>query len=176
MRQSPFFLLLLIMLVSCTACETDLATGDVLVEETTDAQADNTDATFSALAITALDLVNETRQVGCLCGTQRMPPVGTLQLHPQLVTAAQVHADDQAAMQKMDHRGSDGSTVGSRLTHAGFSWRAVAVNVAWNYPNIEAVTQGWFDSPGHCRNLMNPDYTFFGIGERDLYWTQVFAR
>ena len=164
------------MLVSCTACETDLATGDILVEDTTGGEEGTTDAVFSALAITALDLVNQTRRAGCTCGSDQMPPVANLRLHPQLVTAAQLHSDDQAAMNKMDHRGSDGSTVGTRLTRAGYSWRAVAENVAWNYQSIEAVTEGWFSSPGHCRNLMNPDYSFFGVGETDLYWTQVFAR
>ncbi len=164
------------LLVSCTACETDLTTGEVIIEETDNEVITSPDAAFSGLALTALDLVNQTRQAGCKCGTRNMPPVAPLRLHEQLMTAAQLHSADQAGMQKMDHRGSDGSSVGTRLTRSGYRWQAVGENIAWNYPDINAVTEGWFSSPGHCRNLMNPDYTVFGIGEKDLYWTQVFAK
>ncbi len=166
----------MVLLVSCSACETDLTTGEVVVDDTTVVNDPASETAFSSLAVTALDLVNQTRLAGCTCGTKRMPPVAPLRLHQQLVAAAQDHAEDQAEMQEMAHRGSDGSTVGTRLTRAGFNWRAVAENVAWNYPDVAAVTEAWFSSSGHCRNLMNPDYTFFGIGEEDRYWTQVFAR
>jgi len=47
---------------------------------------------------------------------------------------------------------------------------------AWNYPNVDAVVAGWLASPGHCRNIMNTNFRYMGMGETDLYWTQVFAR
>lgn len=76
----------------------------------------------------------------------------------------------------MQHKGSDGSTVGVRLTRAGFTWRSVGENVAWNYPNVEAVVAGWLSSPGHCLNIMNANFQYMGMGETDRYWTQVLAK
>lgn len=105
-----------------------------------------------------------------------MPVVSPLSLHPDLNAVAEAHSEDQAAMGRVQHNGSDGSTVSTRLTRAGFTWRSVGENVAWNYPDVDAVITGWLASPGHCRNIMNANFEYMGIGEEDLYWTQVFAR
>lgn len=166
---------LLALLISCSACETDLSTGEVVTDQPADevtVPAGNVDGP----SLRALDLVNQTRQAGCKCGSQRMPPVSPVSLHPQLTLTAHNHSVDQARMQSMQHQGSDGSTVGTRLTRAGYSWRAVAENIAWNYANIDAAVNGWITSPGHCRNIMDPDYTYMGVAEKNLYWTQVFAK
>jgi len=175
------FLFALTLFVSCSGCETDLATGQSPVEEPTVAAEDEpaaagNDGVTDATALAALDLVNEVRAAGCTCGNRRMPAVGPLTLHARLMTAAALHSADQARRGKMTHTGGDGSKVGARLTRAGYSWRAVGENVAWNYPDVDAVVAGWLASPGHCRNIMNADYTVMGIGERELYWTQVLAR
>lgn len=176
MVKNSYLFCLLALLISCSACETDLSTGEEVISSQPDGEATAPSGTTDALSFRALDLVNQTRRAGCKCGSQRMPPVSPVSLHPQLTAAARTHSADQARIQKMQHQGSDGSTVGTRLTRAGYSWRAVAENVAWNYPNIDAVVAGWISSPGHCRNIMNPDYTFMGVAEKDLYWTQVFAK
>ena len=105
-----------------------------------------------------------------------MPPVPPVSLNAKLTSAARSHSEDQAQMRQMRHRGSDGSKVGIRVTRAGYAWRAVAENIAWNYPDVDAVFTGWLSSPGHCRNIMGANYTLMGIAEEDLYWTQVFAR
>lgn len=131
---------------------------------------------FAPFATATLALINDVRRAGCDCGDQTMPSVPTLSLHPQLNVAAQLHSDDQAAMGVMQHKGSDGSTVGVRLTRAGFTWRSVGENVAWNYPNVEAVVAGWLSSPGHCLNIMNANFQYMGMGETDRYWTQVLAK
>ncbi|MFK8162604.1 MAG: CAP domain-containing protein [Lewinella sp.] len=174
MRQlAPLFLLALFF--SCTGCETDLSTGETLPDQ---AEEDivTSPSEFDDISQRTLELVNQTRQAGCTCGNQAMPAVPPLSLNTKLTVAARNHSADQANMSKMQHEGSDGSNVGSRVTRAGYSWRAVAENVAWNYPNVDAVFEGWLSSPGHCRNIMGANYTVMGMAEEDLYWTQVFAR
>jgi len=37
------------------------------------------------------------------------------------------------------------------------------------------VMQGWFHSPGHCKNLMNPAFKEIGIAENNTYWVQDFG-
>ena len=76
----------------------------------------------------------------------------------------------------MGHVGSDGRRVADRLSDAGFTWRGVAENVAWNQRSVEQVVNAWKGSTGHCKNIMNPDYEYMGFAVEDWYWTQVFAR
>jgi uncharacterized protein YkwD len=168
----PLFLLALFF--SCTGCETDLATGASIPDQVEDDVTSSGD--FDDISLRTLELVNQIRREGCKCGNQNMPSVPTLALNSSLTAAAQNHSDDQARIKSMQHQGSDGSNVGIRVTRAGYTWRAVAENVAWNYPNVDAVFAGWLASPGHCLNIMDANYTVMGMAEEDLYWTQVFAR
>ncbi len=169
-------ILLLLALLSC-GCETDIVTGEPAAEEETTAPvADPTPGAETAMAQDFLQRVNAVRASGCLCGTTRMPAVPALRLHPQLSSAAQAHSEDQARHGKMQHLGSDGSRVSDRVTRAGFTWRAVGENVAWNYRSVDAAMRAWLESEGHCKNIMGAQFQFLGVGERSFYWTQVFAR
>lgn len=109
-----------------------------------------------------------------------VPP---LQLSPQLSQAAQRHAEDMARNGFCGHTGSDGSSVSERVTAVGYSFSCVGENCAAGQSNPEEVVQGWMKSPGHCRNILNPDYTEIGFGyvsdpssSHHYYWVQVFGR
>ncbi|MEL7162643.1 MAG: CAP domain-containing protein [Bacteroidota bacterium] len=167
---------LLLLLFAC-GCETDIVTGDTPVEvEDSVVEPAGENSAFSTLETSTLAAVNEVRAAGCLCGSTRMPPVPVLQLDAKLSAAARAHSSDQARNGKMTHQGSDGSNVGDRVTRAGFDWRSVGENVAWNYRNVDHVMEGWLASEGHCKNIMSANFTSMGMGETALYWTQVFAR
>src|SRR5690606_41554987 len=75
----------------------------------------------------------------------------------------------------MSHAGSDGSTVGARVTREGYAWRVVAENVAWGYRTPEAVMQGWMNSPGHCAAVMGASYSELSAADAGTYWTLLFA-
>lgn len=97
----------------------------------------------------------------------------------RLDLAAQRHSDDQAAMRRMSHTGSDGSTMVQRIDRVGFPWRSAAENVAYGYPSASAVMAGWMNSTGHRLNILGPN-THIGVGlaygtDGLAYWTQVFA-
>ncbi len=119
--------------------------------------------------------VNAYRQSGCKCGAKRMVPTHPLRWNKQLTEAARKHALDNASRQKLDHTGKDGSTVSTRVTKTGYTWQAVAENIAFGYLDIKGVIQGWVQSKGHCLNLMNPDYKEVGIYKKDNYWVMVLA-
>ena len=163
-RRSALLLLALLSL-AITACAPRSVTQ----------RGTNPPAGYSATATRLLELVNGQRASGAVCGSNRMPPVPRLRLEPRLVQAAQVHSADQAAHHTMGHVGSDGSTVSTRVTAAGYSWQLVAENVAWNYSSPETVMVGWMGSPPHCMAIMHPDVSEFGAAEVDLFWAQVFA-
>lgn len=76
--------------------------------------------------------------------------------------------------------GSDGTSPGDRITREGYEWWTYGENIAVNYPTVSAVMQGWLESDGHCRNIMNPAFQEIGAAYAEgvylgtssaLYWT-----
>ncbi|MBD2296369.1 CAP domain-containing protein [Anabaena sphaerica FACHB-251] len=128
-----------------------------------------------------IQLVNQARSQGRVCGNQRFASVGPLSVNGSLSRAAQLHSSDMAARRQMSHTGSNGSSAGDRAKQAGYQWRAIAENVAAGQKSASAVVQAWLNSPGHCRNIMNSNYSDSGVGavqggDGKIYWTMVFGR
>ncbi|KAK9765589.1 hypothetical protein K7432_005950 [Basidiobolus ranarum] len=114
-----------------------------------------------------LSLVNQQRQQN---------GIKPLKLNNHLVQAAQRHTDYQARVNQMTHD-EPGRPLSTRVSETGFNWRAIGENVARGYSSIEIVMQGWMNSAGHRRNILNPQFTSFGSGyvANGNYWTQVFG-
>jgi uncharacterized protein YkwD len=130
-----------------------------------------------------LALVNAARSKPRKCGRTSFQPVPPLELSALLNRAALIHSQDMAKNDFFEHEGSDGSKVGERAARVGYRWRAVAENIAIGAETAEIVVEGWLKSPGHCVNIMSPDYTEMGIAYLTdpktgpgIYWTQVFGR
>ncbi|KAJ8508228.1 hypothetical protein ON010_g18891 [Phytophthora cinnamomi] len=99
----------------------------------------------------------------------------------KLQKAAQRQTKDMAANDFLHHVGSDGSTVPSRITDAGYKWKTIAENVAGGQADADAVVDTWMNSTGHRMNILG-DYTHFGAGYTYNpdgmymhYWAQEFA-
>lgn len=112
-----------------------------------------------------------------------LPPLAPA---PALDRAAQTFAEEMARHDRMSHTGVDGSSIGDRVTRAGYRWSTVAENLGQGYPDPASLVRGWIDSPGHRRNLLRPEMTEAGIGvtERwigardralDRYWALALA-
>jgi uncharacterized protein YkwD len=129
-----------------------------------------------------LALVNEARGEARRCGRSRLEATHPLAFSATLTQIAARHAADMVAQSTMTHRGSDGSVAAERVTRAGYRWRAVGENVAAGQPDAESVVAGWLESPGHCANLMGPQFTEMGVAfalapdsNPPVYWAQVLA-
>jgi uncharacterized protein YkwD len=134
------------------------------------------------VAARVLQLVNEARAKPRNCGSRSFPKVPALKLSPILSQAALAHAKDMSAHQRFEHRGSDGSTPADRALRAGYNWMAVGENIAEGAASAEVVVQGWLQSPGHCVNIMSPQYREMGLAyftdfahKGDIYWAQTFG-
>jgi len=123
-----------------------------------------------------LAAVNRYRAEGRDCGGTYHGPAAPLVWNGRLGAAAAAHTRDMAVHGRFAHVGTDGSTVGDRVSRAGYAWRHVGENIARYQDSVEEVVGDWVASAGHCANLMNPSFVEFGAGEQDRYWTQVFAR
>mgnify|MGYP001160573743 CR=1 FL=1 len=105
-----------------------------------------------------------------------------LQWNPLLTKAALRHAESMASEGYFDHVDRQGRTVGARARAAGYRYRVVGENLAAGHRSIEEAIRGWLLSASHCRNLIDPRFTEFGIARVDsrnaddrygAYWTLV---
>jgi len=120
------------------------------------------------------DLINAQRR------HQGLP---ALVYNPQLDRMAKIQAENMAHFQKMAHTLPDASlpTLGDRAHYVGYPFGRIAENVALGYPTAESVVEGWMNSSGHRRNILNRDVSETGIGiarsaAGGLYFCQVFGR
>jgi uncharacterized protein YkwD len=81
-----------------------------------------------------------------------------LTLDDRLSKAAQAHTDEMARRATLSHEGADGSNAGQRASAAGYTWNAVAENIAAGQPSPAAAVASWMKSPGHRQNILNCAY------------------
>lgn len=140
-----------------------------------------TDAKDAGKAV--LRAANAARARARNCGGRVYPAAPPMKWNPALGEAALAHSRDMAQEANLTHQGSDGSTVGQRLTRIGYRWGLAGENIHMGVGTPEEAVAGWVDSPGHCINLMNPTFTEMGAAyavDRDrrggnIYWTQVLS-
>jgi uncharacterized protein YkwD len=125
---------------------------------------------------TLLGLVNKARTSGCNCGTEKLLPVGKVEWNDKLEKAARLNSDYMFQFNTLTHIWSDGTDPGDRITSMGFQWKTYGENAAHGCNMTErSVIQGWLNSSGHCKNIMNGSFKFMGVARTGDYWTQVFT-
>ena len=130
-----------------------------------------------------LELVNAARAQARNCGDRPFGAAPPVAWNAQLAQAALAHSSDMATHRQFSHQGSDGSESAQRATRAGYRWRHIGENIAAGQISPQEAVEGWIESPGHCANLMNPQFSEMGAGYAVSrvrlpgfpYWTQVFG-
>ncbi len=159
---------------ACTSCD---SLGPV---ESADEQEQEEPARPSELHL--VSLVNAARTLARSCGASQHSAASPVTWNSKLASAAQSHSEDMASGDFFSHTGSDGSTVANRVTATAYSWRTVGENIYAGYTEAERAMTAWLDSPGHCRNILDPDFKEVGMAvvvsstsTYQSYWTQVFG-
>jgi len=119
---------------------------------------------------TAVNLLNELRE------SQGLYP---LEWNPSssLQQAAELRAEELT--EEFSHTRPDGSSCFTVLKEFGLIYRTCGENIGMGtYLSPEGVTDMWINSPGHYRNMINPDFeeiglACFSIGDT-VYWVQLF--
>ena len=135
-----------------------------------------------ALRLQMIDLINEARSSTRTCGDLRYVSAAPLEWNTELEQAARNHSQQMATHNFFAHRGPDNTHVGNRVQALGYNWRVVGENIFAGIDSVEEAVYGWLESPSHCKNIMNPDFTEIGAAcvrnatsQYESYWTQVFA-
>lgn len=129
-----------------------------------------------------LDATNAARAVGRQCGDTWMEAAPPVAWSARLAAAALAHSEDMASQSYFSHADRRRQEVPQRVEAQGYAWRNVAENISRGQNSAQEAVNGWINSPGHCRNLMNPRFTEMGAGlaihqarHPTAYWTQVFG-
>ncbi len=132
---------------------------------------------------TILRLVNEARSRPRACGPARFAAAVPLAWNAALADAAVAHSSDMARSRTLSHVDSAGESVAQRARRSGYRWQHVGENIAAGLGSPEQVVAGWLASPGHCANIMAPDFADMGAAYATnpasamvIYWTQTFGR
>ena len=116
------------------------------------------------------------------CGTQSFNATAPLAWNATLATAAETHSRSMANNNYFDHKDRDGRTPGDRAELAGYNFQQIGENITAGQDSVRKVVEGWLTSPGHCANLMNPQFRELGAAyatdpksDAGIYWTAVFG-
>ena len=80
------------------------------------------------------------------------------------------------------HNDPEGRSVRERVNEARIKWHMVGETLALSNGYINPVAtslRGWMDSPGHRRNILDPDWRNTAIGvwisaDGTVYFTEIF--
>ena len=137
---------------------------------------------FPRYALEMLELVNEFRATGGTCGSDYFGPTNALSLNAILNQASLLHAQDMAENGYFEHESQDGRTPWDRMQAEGYRGSSYGENIAAGNSGATATFVQWKNSPGHCANMLSPNFTELGVGYFNLdnspfrhYWVQNFA-
>ncbi len=171
MKTNIRWILLFSFSFSFISCQKE----DIVTAKNPDTETPPSSTKFNVNQPLLLQLVNNVRQTGCNCGSTVMPPVSPVSWNDLLAQAALNHSSDMQKNNYFNHNGLNGSTPGDRISAVGYNWRAYGENIAFNYPTEQAVMNGWLNSEGHCKNIMNASFREMGVARVGGYWTQEFG-
>jgi uncharacterized protein YkwD len=116
------------------------------------------------------------------CGTQSFSATTPLTWNATLGTAAEAQSRSMANNNYFDHKDRDGRTPGDRAELAGYDYQQIGENISAGQDTAHKVVEGWLASPGHCANLMNPQFRDVGAAyatdpksDAGIYWTVMFG-
>lgn len=109
--------------------------------------------------------------------------IAPLRLIPALNRAAYRHSVDMSTQLTPWHLGSDGSSGGTRMFAAGYTWEGWSEIIGWGFADPAQMVDWWLTHEEHRAILLSTAFTEFGIGHAAIsntlwqhYWTVNFGR
>ncbi|SHM70799.1 CAP domain-containing protein [Gracilibacillus kekensis] len=116
-----------------------------------------------------IELTNEARSEN---GAQE------LNLDKRLADVAQTKSEDMAENNYFSHTSPTYGSPFDMLKQFGVDYTKASENIAAGQQSPESVVQGWLNSEGHRKNLLDAEVTHIGVGYTSdgNYWTQLFIK
>lgn len=97
-------------------------------------------------------------------GLRAINGVAGLSYCEDAAAVAKGHSTDMATRNFFDHINPDGKRSGERLNEGGVEWHACGENIVAGYYDPYDIADGWYNSSGHRKNILNSSYKYLGVG------------
>jgi len=87
-----------------------------------------------------------------------------LVIEAHLAAAASGHAQYMAVNDCYAHECPGEPDMSGRVEQTGYAYRRISENIHAAQLDPARVVEGWMQSPGHRKNILDPDVTEFGVG------------
>lgn len=131
---------------------------------------------------TLLDEINRARSQARRCGSNEFAAVPQLAWNSTLAEVAETQSRAMANGNFFSPLDEEGRTPGDRAELSGYEGLPVGQNIAAALDRSSDVVEGWLTSPGHCANIMNPQFTELGAAyavdpqsDAGIYWVVTFG-
>ena len=121
-------------------------------------------------------LTNVARSKKQKCGSSRRRTAPELKYDCELAAMAKLHATELSSRNVLSHTSANGDDMTARANKLNIAWLSLGENIASGHKTAEAAHTAWLASPGHCKNIMNPDFNSIGVALENSTWVVVFAK
>ncbi|PMC38672.1 hypothetical protein CJ195_07545 [Bacillus sp. UMB0899] len=85
-----------------------------------------------------------------------------------------LHSKDMKENNYFSHESPTEGSLVNRLSKQDINYQMAGENIAAQYVDGIAASEGWLNSKGHRETLLNKEFTHLGVGVDGLYYTQNF--
>lgn len=100
--------------------------------------------------------------------------ISLLQWDDLIATTARKHSQDMSEREYFEHSNPEGQSPFDRMKADGITYSRAAENIAVGYLDAMDVHNGWINSQGHRKNILNGSLQRLGVGVFEGYYTQNF--
>jgi len=105
----------------------------------------------------------------------------TLKVGATTSYVARLKSQDMVNKHYFSHTSPTYGSPFNMMEYFGLKFSAAGENIAYGQPTAAAVMNAWMNSAGHRANILNPSYTYIGVGAAKtstgvIYWTQEFIK
>jgi uncharacterized protein YkwD len=102
--------------------------------------------------------------------------LSAVQWHEDTSEVAFLHSKDMKENEYFSHQSPTEGTLVNRLAQFDIKYQMAGENIAAQYVDAIAASEGWLNSKGHRDTMLNEEFTHLGVGVDGLYYTQNFIR
>ncbi len=112
---------------------------------------------------TTVDISSEDKMFQWVNEERAKASVKPLVIDEKLVAVARAHSKDMFNRGFFAHENPDGQSPFDRMEKGGVTFEVAGENIAYA-PTVELAHNGLMRSPGHRKNILNPDFGHVGYG------------
>ncbi|GGO04007.1 CAP domain-containing protein [Saccharibacillus kuerlensis] len=160
--------------VATFALAASLAVGGVYIAGP--AESANAQISYqAAYAKTTTDKTQFTNKVIYLVNLERRKAgLKSLSINTKTSRASSLKAKDMSRKNYFNHTSPTYGSPFNLLKLQKISYRTAGENLAMGQRSPESVMKSWMSSPGHRKNILNPNFKSIGVSYYNGYWVQMF--